>query len=87
VRRTRGPLAGRARHWGRTAKKAKSVLPHLAQSQDQRKTTSALEPCAQLEFQSTVGPHLGKEVNAAVLGPLQCDALRLLGTGSCRPEL
>ena len=39
-----------------TAKGAKSVLPHLAQSQDQRKTASALEPCAQLEFQSTVGP-------------------------------
>ena len=36
-----------------TAKGAKSVLPHLAQSQDQRKTTGALEPCAQLEFQST----------------------------------
>ena len=26
----------------------------LAQSQDQRKTASALEPCAQFEFQSTV---------------------------------
>jgi hypothetical protein len=37
-----------------TAKGAKSVLPHLAQSQDQRKTASALEPCTQLEFQSTV---------------------------------
>jgi hypothetical protein len=37
-----------------TAKGAKSVLPHLAQSQDQRKTARALEPCAQLEFQSTV---------------------------------
>jgi hypothetical protein len=35
-----------------TAKGAKSVLHHLAQSQDQRKTASALEPCAQLEFQS-----------------------------------
>jgi hypothetical protein len=33
-----------------TAKGAKSVLHHLAQSQDQRKTASALEPCAQLEF-------------------------------------
>jgi hypothetical protein len=29
-----------------TAKGAKSVLPHLAQSQDQRKTASALELCA-----------------------------------------
>jgi hypothetical protein len=37
-----------------TAKGAKSVLHHLAQSQDQRKTAKALEPCAQLEFQSTV---------------------------------
>jgi hypothetical protein len=37
-----------------TAKGAKSVLHHLAQSQDQRKTARALEPCAQLEFQSTV---------------------------------
>jgi hypothetical protein len=37
-----------------TAKGAKSVLPHLAQSQDQRKAASALEPCAQLEFQSPV---------------------------------
>jgi len=39
-----------------TAKGAKSVLPHLAQNQDQRKIASALEPCAQLEFQSTVDP-------------------------------
>jgi hypothetical protein len=35
----------------RTAKGAKSVLHHLAQSQDQRQTASALEPCAQPEFQ------------------------------------
>jgi hypothetical protein len=42
-----------------TAKGAKSVLPHRAQSQDQRNTASALEPCAQLEFQSTVPPFLG----------------------------
>jgi isopenicillin-N epimerase len=35
------------------ARVVKSVLHHLAQSQDQRKTASALEPCAQLEFQST----------------------------------
>jgi hypothetical protein len=40
-----------------TAKGAKSVLPHLAQSQDQRKTASALEPCAQLEFQSLMLRH------------------------------
>jgi hypothetical protein len=33
-----------------TAKGAKSVLHHLAQSQDQRKAARALEPCAQLEF-------------------------------------
>ena len=33
-----------------TAKGAKSVLPHLAPRQDQRKTASALAPCAQLEF-------------------------------------
>ena len=33
-----------------TAKGAKSVLHHLAQSQDQRKAAKALEPCAQLEF-------------------------------------
>jgi hypothetical protein len=37
-----------------TAQGAKSVLHHLAQSQDQRKTAKALEPCAQLELQSTV---------------------------------
>jgi hypothetical protein len=37
-----------------TAKGAKPVLHHLAQSQGQRKAASALEPCAQLEFQSTV---------------------------------
>ena len=37
-----------------TAKGAKSVPHHLAQSQDQRKTARALEPCAQLEFQSAV---------------------------------
>jgi hypothetical protein len=36
------------------AKGDKSVLPHLAQSQDQRKTARTLEPCAQLEFKSTV---------------------------------
>jgi hypothetical protein len=36
-----------------TAKGAKSVLRHLAQSQDQRQVESVLEPCAQLEFQST----------------------------------
>jgi len=33
-----------------TAKGTKSVLRHLAQSQDIRKTASAFEPCAQLEF-------------------------------------
>jgi len=32
------------------AKWTKSVPHHLAQSQDQRKTTKALEPCAQFEF-------------------------------------
>jgi hypothetical protein len=37
-----------------TAKGAKSVLPHLAQSQDQPQTANAHEPSAQLEFQSTV---------------------------------
>jgi hypothetical protein len=39
-----------------TAKEAKSVLQHLAQSRDQRKPARALELCAQLEFQSTVAP-------------------------------
>jgi hypothetical protein len=39
-----------------TAKGAKSVVHHLPQSQDQRKAARALEPCAQLEFQSAVGP-------------------------------
>ena len=37
-----------------TTKGAKSVLPHLPQSRAQSKTTRALEPCAQLEFPSTV---------------------------------
>ena len=41
-----------------TAKGAKPVLPHLAQSQDQRKTAIALEPCAQLQFQSPADPVL-----------------------------
>jgi hypothetical protein len=36
-----------------TAKGAKSVLDQLAQSQHQRKLARALEPCPQLEFQST----------------------------------
>jgi hypothetical protein len=36
------------------AKGTKSALQHLAQGQDQRKTAKALEPCAQLEFQSAV---------------------------------
>jgi hypothetical protein len=35
-----------------TAKGAKPVLHHLAQSQDRRQAASGLEPCAQLEFQS-----------------------------------
>jgi hypothetical protein len=39
-----------------TAKGAKSVLHHLAQNRDQGKVTKALEPCALLEFQSTVDP-------------------------------
>ena len=51
-----------------TAKGAKSVLHHLAQSQDQRKTSSALEPCAQLEFQSTVDPFPGFR-RSRVAGP------------------
>jgi hypothetical protein len=42
-----------------TAKRAKSVLSHLTQSQDQRNAARTLEPCAQLEFQSTVTPFLG----------------------------
>jgi hypothetical protein len=37
-----------------TAKGAKCVFHHLAQSQDQRQTASALESCAQIEFQSTI---------------------------------
>jgi hypothetical protein len=37
-----------------TAKGAKSVLHLLAQSQGQREAAKALEPCAQLELQSTV---------------------------------
>ena len=37
-----------------TAKGAKSVLQHRAQSQDQHKTAGALEPCGQVEFQSAV---------------------------------
>ena len=39
-----------------TAKGAKSVLHDLAQSQDQRNTAKAFEPCAQFEFQSAVDP-------------------------------
>jgi hypothetical protein len=39
-----------------TANGAKALLHHLAQSQDKRKTASALEPFAQLEFQSAAGP-------------------------------
>ena len=42
-----------------TAKGAKPVLHHLAQSQDRRQAASGLEPCAQLEFQSTVDPFSG----------------------------
>ena len=51
-----------------TAKGAKSVLPHLAQSQDQRKTARALEPCAQLEFQSAVGPLSGLTLHDQAYG-------------------
>ena len=41
--------------WGGTvAKGAMCVFHHLAQSQDQRQTASAVESCAQLEFQSTI---------------------------------
>jgi hypothetical protein len=39
-----------------TAKGAKSVPHHLPESQARLKTARALEPCAQLEFQSTVDP-------------------------------
>ena len=45
-------IAGRVQSG--TTKGAKSVLHHLAQSQDQHKAARALEPCAQLEFQSSV---------------------------------
>ena len=48
-----------------SAKGAKSVLHHLAQSQDQRKTAKALKPCAQLEFQSTVWPLSRHEASPA----------------------
>jgi hypothetical protein len=37
-----------------TAKWVKSVLQYLAQRQDQRQAARTLEPCAQLEFQSSV---------------------------------
>jgi len=37
-----------------TAEGAKPVLQHLGQSQYQRKGARAIEPCTQLEFQSTV---------------------------------
>jgi hypothetical protein len=50
------------------AKGAKSVLPQLAQSQDQRKTASALESCAQLEFQSTVDPFAHFSIREALTG-------------------
>jgi hypothetical protein len=58
-----------------TAKGAKSVLPHLAQSQDQRKTASALEPCAQLEFQSDPFP-----------GPLKSGRRRNLSKPTSAPH-
>ena len=54
-----------------TVKGAKSVLPHLAQSQDQRKTASALAPCAQLEFQSTVDPFPGNPPARTTARPLR----------------
>jgi hypothetical protein len=41
-----------------TAKGAKSVVYHLARGQHQRKPARVDEPCAQLEFQSTVGTPL-----------------------------
>jgi hypothetical protein len=54
-----------------TAKGAKSVLPHLAQSQDQRKPASALEPCAQPEFQSTVWSGRSRAISLNVQGSRQ----------------
>ena len=63
-----------------TAKGAKSVLQHLAQSQDQLKTASALEPCAQLEFQSTVDPCYGGCQNEKVR-PSNRDRHHLTGGG------
>jgi hypothetical protein len=61
-----------------TPKGAKSVLPHLAQSQDQRKTARALEPCAQLEFKSTVftvkAHHHGIFTKLNVLSPTEAIA-------------
>jgi hypothetical protein len=60
-----------ARGQSGTAKGAKSVLHHLAQSQDQRKTARALQPCAQLEFQCTVlTPFLDPFFCARLLGPV-----------------
>ena len=50
-----------------TAKGAKSGLPHLTQSQDQRKTASALEPCAQIEFQSAVFCCANRELDRGTL--------------------
>ena len=40
-----------------TANGAKSVIPHLTQSQDKREIASAIEPFAQLDFQFTVDPN------------------------------
>src|ERR1019366_3531085 len=51
-----------------TAKGAKSVLHHLAQSQDQRQAARALETCAQLEFQSAVGPLSGLTLHDQAYG-------------------
>jgi hypothetical protein len=48
-----------------TAKGAKTVLHQLARGHPQRKPASATEPCAQLEFQSTVSSEFPFEVGLA----------------------
>ena len=67
-----------------TAKAAKSVLPHLAQNQDQRETASALELRARLEFQSTVWLTLSRVAGPARFGVSRCQTGEIWRIQKCQ---
>ena len=61
-----------------TAKGAKSLLYRLARGQHQHKPARVDEPCAQLDFQSTVCPFIPIKVPTSVRN-FRVDPARLVG--------